>query len=46
VGIWRALAEEQIAGRLRIAPRAALFSSEPLTPMFADTSGRPGESSR
>jgi phenylacetate-coenzyme A ligase PaaK-like adenylate-forming protein len=31
VGIWRALAEEQIAGRLRIAPRAALFSSEPLT---------------
>ena len=30
-GIWRALAEEQIAGRLRIAPRAALFSSEPLT---------------
>jgi phenylacetate-coenzyme A ligase PaaK-like adenylate-forming protein len=31
VGIWRALAEEQIAGRLRIAPRAALFSSEALT---------------
>jgi phenylacetate-CoA ligase len=31
VGVWRALAEEQIAGRLRIAPRAALFSSEPLT---------------
>jgi phenylacetate-coenzyme A ligase PaaK-like adenylate-forming protein len=30
-GIWRALAEEQIAGRLRIAPRAAFFSSEPLT---------------
>ena len=29
-GIWRALAEE-IAGRLRIAPRAAFFSSEPLT---------------
>ena len=26
-GIWRALAEEQIAGRLRIAPRAAFFSS-------------------
>jgi phenylacetate-coenzyme A ligase PaaK-like adenylate-forming protein len=31
VGIWRALAEEQIAGRLRIAPRAALFSSEAVT---------------
>jgi phenylacetate-coenzyme A ligase PaaK-like adenylate-forming protein len=31
VGIWRALAEEQIAGRLRIAPRAALLSSEALT---------------
>lgn len=31
VGIWRALAEEQLAGRLRIAPRAALFSSEALT---------------
>jgi phenylacetate-coenzyme A ligase PaaK-like adenylate-forming protein len=31
VGIWRALAEEQRAGRLRIAPRAALFSSEALT---------------
>jgi phenylacetate-coenzyme A ligase PaaK-like adenylate-forming protein len=31
VGIWRALAEEQIAGRLRIAPRAAFFSSEALT---------------
>jgi len=30
-GIWRVLAEEQIAGRLRIAPRAAFFSSEPLT---------------
>ena len=30
-GIWRALAEEQLAGRLRIAPRAAFFSSEPLT---------------
>jgi phenylacetate-coenzyme A ligase PaaK-like adenylate-forming protein len=30
-GIWRALAEEQIAGPLRIAPRAAFFSSEPLT---------------
>jgi phenylacetate-CoA ligase len=30
-GIWRALAEEQIAGRLRIAPRAAFFSSEPVT---------------
>ena len=29
-GIWR-VAEEQIAGRLRIAPRAAFFSSEPLT---------------
>ena len=32
VGIWRALADEQLAGRLRIAPRAALFSSEALTP--------------
>ncbi|HEY6813804.1 MAG TPA: hypothetical protein VI074_14075 [Propionibacteriaceae bacterium] len=31
VGIWRALAEEQSAGRLRIAPRAGLFSSEALT---------------
>ena len=31
VGIWRALAEEQLAGRLRIAPRAAFFSSEALT---------------
>ena len=31
VGIWRALADEQIAGRLRIAPRAAFFSSEALT---------------
>ena len=31
VGVWRALADEQIAGRLRIAPHAALFSSEPVT---------------
>jgi phenylacetate-coenzyme A ligase PaaK-like adenylate-forming protein len=31
VGVWRALADEQLAGRLHIAPRAALFSSEPLT---------------
>jgi phenylacetate-CoA ligase len=31
VGIWRALAEEQLAGRLRIGPRAAFFSSEALT---------------
>jgi phenylacetate-CoA ligase len=31
VRVWRALADEQIAGRLRIAPRAALFSSEPVT---------------
>jgi phenylacetate-coenzyme A ligase PaaK-like adenylate-forming protein len=31
VGIWRALAEEQIAGRLRIAPKVALFSSEAVT---------------
>jgi phenylacetate-CoA ligase len=31
VGIWRALAEKQLAGRLRIAPRAAFFSSEALT---------------
>ena len=31
VGIWRALAEEQIAGRLLIAPRAAFLSSEALT---------------
>jgi phenylacetate-CoA ligase len=31
VGIWRALADEQIAGRLRIAPRAAFFSSEAVT---------------
>jgi phenylacetate-coenzyme A ligase PaaK-like adenylate-forming protein len=30
-GVWRALADEQLAGRLRIAPRAAFFSSEPLT---------------
>jgi len=31
VGVWRALAEEQIADRLRIAPRAAFFSSEAVT---------------
>ena len=31
VGVWRALAEEQIAGRLRIAPKAASFSSEAVT---------------
>ena len=31
VGVWRALADEQLAGRLRIAPRAAMFSSEPVT---------------
>jgi phenylacetate-CoA ligase len=31
VGVWRALAEEQIAGRLQIAPRAAVFSSEAVT---------------
>src|SRR5512133_138593 len=31
VGVWRALAEEQIAGSLRIAPRAAFFSSEAVT---------------
>jgi phenylacetate-CoA ligase len=31
VSVWRALAEEQVAGRLRIAPRAALFSSEAVT---------------
>ncbi|HJV15648.1 MAG TPA: AMP-binding protein [Propionibacteriaceae bacterium] len=31
VSVWRALAEEQLAGRLRITPRAALFSSEALT---------------
>jgi phenylacetate-CoA ligase len=31
VGVWRALAEEQIVGRLRIAPRAAFFSSEAVT---------------
>jgi phenylacetate-coenzyme A ligase PaaK-like adenylate-forming protein len=31
VGVWRALAEEQIAGRLRIAPKAAFFSSEAVT---------------
>ena len=31
VGVWRALAEEQIAGRLRIAPKAAFFSSEAMT---------------
>jgi phenylacetate-CoA ligase len=30
-GVWRALADEQLAGRLRIAPRAAFFSSEPVT---------------
>lgn len=29
-GIWRVLADEQLEGRLRIAPRAAFFSSEPL----------------
>jgi phenylacetate-CoA ligase len=31
VGVWRALAEEQIAGRLRIAPHVAFFSSEAMT---------------
>jgi phenylacetate-coenzyme A ligase PaaK-like adenylate-forming protein len=31
VGVWRALAEEQIAGRLRIAPSTAFFSSEAVT---------------
>jgi phenylacetate-CoA ligase len=31
VGVWRALADEQLVGRLRIAPHAALFSSEPVT---------------
>jgi phenylacetate-coenzyme A ligase PaaK-like adenylate-forming protein len=31
VAVWRALADEQIAGRLRIAPHAGLFSSEPVT---------------
>ena len=31
VGVWRALAEEQIAGRLRIAPKAAVFGSEAMT---------------
>jgi phenylacetate-coenzyme A ligase PaaK-like adenylate-forming protein len=31
VGVWRALADEQLAGRLHIAPQAALFSSEPVT---------------
>ena len=32
VGVWRALAEEELAGRLRIAPpRAAFFSSEAVT---------------
>ena len=30
-GVWRALAEEQRDGRLKIAPRAAHFSSEPLS---------------
>jgi phenylacetate-CoA ligase len=30
-GIWRALADEQLAGRLKIAPSAALFSSEATT---------------
>jgi hypothetical protein len=28
LGVWRALAEEQIAGRLRIAPKAAVFGSD------------------
>lgn len=46
VGIWRALAEEQIAGRLRIAPRAAFFSSDALTAESADAFVRLGESSR
>jgi phenylacetate-CoA ligase len=31
VGVWRALAEGQIAGRLGIAPKAAVFSSEAVT---------------
>jgi len=31
VGVSRAIADEQLAGRLHIAPQAALFSSEPLT---------------
>jgi phenylacetate-CoA ligase len=31
VGVWRALAAEQLAGRLRIAPQAALFGSEAVT---------------
>ncbi len=31
LGVWRALAEEQIAGRLRIAPKAAVFGSEAMT---------------
>jgi phenylacetate-CoA ligase len=31
VGVWRALAEEQIAARLRIAPKVAFFSSEAVT---------------
>jgi phenylacetate-CoA ligase len=31
VGVWRALAEEQIAGRLQISPRTAVFSSEAMT---------------
>jgi phenylacetate-CoA ligase len=30
-GVWRALTEEQRDGRLKIAPRAAHFSSEPLS---------------
>ena len=30
-GVWRALAEEQRDGRLKIAPRASHFSSEPLS---------------
>jgi phenylacetate-CoA ligase len=31
LGVWRALAEEQLAGRLRIAPKAAVFGSEAMT---------------
>jgi phenylacetate-coenzyme A ligase PaaK-like adenylate-forming protein len=31
-GLWAVLAGEQLAGRLRIAPRAAAFGSEALTP--------------
>jgi phenylacetate-CoA ligase len=31
VGVWRAPADEQLAGRLRIAPRVALFGGEPVT---------------